>query len=226
MPPRPEGAFQHLVHLQASIALPARHLVSHTERDVQAIRLLCVERQRLGCGVGFGDVDIRPSLLCVLRKLRILVEHLEERIVAQASLFQLRCGEVDPSTVLTIEERTVAGDRRRQQGLSVLSPHDDERFSELPVPVCIEDPEQHRHQRPLPEFKVDQVRGKLALVVSAEVLDEPDSRPRLLGRKKERAFFQPFHDVLIPQPHPFPDNDRTVLDCLIIGQDLIHSASR
>ena len=87
--------------------------------------------------------------------------------------------------------------------------------------VLIDDAEDQRKQRLLPDAQRDDLRCKCAFVVPDKLLKKADHLVCLVLIKDEFSGLNAVHDLFVQHPDPFSDDLSAVLDALIIGENIV-----
>ena len=117
---------------------------------IEAVRFLRIERQRLYCRVAFLDVNIRTALLRKLRKLRFFFNHLEEVIVNDVRLLQLRRKAINLCPVFAVKICHIRDHGGSEKRFAVFPPDHNKHFAEYPHVIFVNYPEDQRYRRFLP----------------------------------------------------------------------------
>ena len=212
------GAGDHnFILFQAARRRPARHFVADCELRVVAVRLFFIKGDLLDAGIRLLNVKVVFALLGHPRKGRRLVFCEVKRRVYEIGLVELRRNAVDLGAELSVHICFVGHHAGSEQRLAALPADHDKDLAENADAVFIDDPEDHREHRLLPERQHDDRRRELALVVTDELFKEPDDIVRLALVEDVLAGLDALHDALIQHPDPLADDLRAVADPLIVS---------
>ena len=144
-----------------------------------------------------------------------------KRRVHEIGLVELRRDAVDLGAKLAVHVCLVRHHTGGEQRLAAFPADHDKDLAENADAVFIDDPEDHREHRLLPERQRDARRRELAFVVPNELLKKADHVVCLALIKDVLAGLDALHDALIQHPDPLSDDLRAVADPLIVSKYII-----
>ena len=208
---------------QSLLTRPGGQLVGHKQHRVVTVGAFVGEWEFLNRGVEFLDEKIVFPTLRDPGERRFVIHSELERRIDQIALAQLRSYAVDFGSELAGHIAEIGDIAGRDQGFAHLAADDPDDLLKLADLLLGIQNAIHQGQASfLPEIQLQVARCQDTLVVVAVFLNEIDRVVAALLAVQIGVVLDAVEDFFVKQLYPFADDDRSVLDALVVFQDVVH----